>query len=331
MNEIITQIKKEWKKIIIAIPIIFIVFGTIIKNLFLSSFGLSDFSIFKSESITIGIVFIAFCVVLYFSSFALVDKENLLKKKFILLLIQQLLKLLSFSAFFHYLFETMKIGGKIEGSQIEIISQYIIVFSFNVLISSIILHYNIIVLSSGKDDKFWRRFRKFIKCMIWCCLIFASLFCIYHSIYDSSLRKLIMIVLAFFILPLSKYSGKRIADEEKNDIAIEKIKKEKNLGINSVIKELFTAIAFLLVAVIIFMFGYSKVIFPLLPLNIGGGMSNELTIIFKDKTEFIGKTILSNSEFIYAIDKNNDVLVFEWADINKLKQVNENTSIFAFY
>lgn len=322
MKEIIEQIKKEWVKLFVCIPIALIVFGTAIENIFLSSFGLSNFSPIKAQSITVGLIFVVVCCILYAFSFTNIDKKSIAGKSILKLIIQQCLKLISFTLVFFFIFVLIKVDIDIYyKTTLEKTLFFIALFVSIEFSQWLILHWLIKEVKGRDNDRFWKFMKRLDIVVFWMLLVAGSICGIYYFINEDSFRKLVISFSSIFILPIAIYSGERIAqekvEEEANDEK-EQLLKNKAIGL---LKETAEGILFLIIALSMFLILYSRNVYKYLPQNCGGGMSNELIITFKDDTEFPGRIILSNSDFVYIVDENNEVYIFGWDDIYRVAQV----------
>lgn len=309
--------KENIFKIAIIIPITVSILGMVIINLYISNYGIIDYTIFRIQSIYVGTSFVIFCTGFFILYCMFIDTSNLEQNRTPKIILITSIKTILISVLF-YTYCTGEILNppyllftKISLLMFLIISVPLIFFLYvhlkenyhNIISNEVPVKYKIPSITYISVSVLYNFF------------LFVVLFrteTIFRYISGFFMFYGLMFVFGLELHKRVKKDKKKVAKSKYTSLFSSK----KNKA-SMILENMFWYFG-LLAFIISLMILYSKLIYPNLLQFLGGGKEQTTTIVSKQQ-EMSGKIVHSNERFIYFLSDTNTIEIIHWDDVIKMK------------
>lgn len=315
-------IKDNFFKIIILIPVICTILGTIIINLYLTTYNLTDFDILKAHTIYVGTIFIIhiFILVIYFCSF--IDIYNIEKVNILYLIFFTAFKVILISVLYYSLFIRVYHEYKL----FKRIITPDVILGFSTLFGTIwflpvILYY---------EEIFQKRLKKIEKIAFTSAISTSSILIIIIFIILFKNEKLFRQVSLFFMyfgLGFIVINFSRLENIIKGFIIpnyqpsspFSKVMSEKTR-----LLDIGFSIFWITILLMIIISTYSRIIYPSFPKTLSGGKSPYIEINHENNITK-GKIIHATKDLMFLLidEEEGRIKIIEWKDTDEIHAIKE--------
>lgn len=298
--------KENWFKIIIGVPVVFGIFGIIIKNLYLVKYGVFDYNPFQADIIYTGICFITI-ILLHFFIFTY-DTEIFKPKLDIAYILKLSIRCIVLSDIMIYL-----LGNGF--SDIELLKFKVNVENVKLLYRlTLICIFGLIFYGNQKERSNDKLIDNIIYIVIIVCLILLSSICFVLVLWKYPENKqiayfTIFLCIVFIVYQFGRNSAHTNYDNEKYKGTFN-FKKDGSATKLDIFFALFT--------ILIGFFGiisfYSNYLFEYIPKQIGGGKPIDVEIQ-KNESNISGKIIHINDDGYYILSDNKVFVIKKDSDL----------------
>lgn len=299
-------------------PFVLIGVGTLILNLYLSQYFISDFNIFQAKSFLTGLTFVSFLIFTFIMLFLWMDLKNVSENSIVKIIGNSIIKTIVISNILFLFLHKINPQNTYKYFVFNVSEPIVDAFCLMPIFfgGSLLFAWQYLI---GKDKK--KNIEWYVMFVWGISIIPTSIFAFlilyknepkYQQIFN------FIIYLSLFVFSYLITARAFEKDRKKNlDIGYTSQftgKKEK------LIFDGVLVFGILIISFITTIFKYSDNIYPLIPDYIGGGKVEKAQIVEKNGTQLIGEIILKNTDGLFIKTSEDEIIVLKYEDIYKIRR-----------